>query len=556
MIKGNKGSILSGPINLDGYDWWKINYDIGVIGWSAGEWLEKTAPEPQPPLDFDNWAETAISWAQQRIGSEKWWNYCLRFVANAFMQEEDKPAGWNSALEAARDYVNFDRLNQMPYGWRMAPRGAIIFFDKEGANQYGHVGIYLGNGSIIHAYGTVQVSTIEEALGKPDIGQYLGWSYPPEVWRPTSVANQLPVAQAGQDISALSGELITFNASGSYDPDGSIISCRWNFGDGTTADGKVVSHRFRGMQNEAKTYTVTLTVEDDKGAVDTDTLYVTIKPLEKIVEVSSSSAYAKMRVSYNWVEQSGNEDIYIVSKIDIEGNGFVGVFVPTIWVWGSLYPLEVEVPSFEFLDYLFAIGGKAEKTYPPYIVKPVIGISPTVITRTFSDGSFTGICVKASDIMSIYMQGFTLKLGWPPLDVELFEFSSIPFNPHVSSTETNLLQKLLDKLLEKLPDLTVGKIGSPCELRIYDSQGKITGVVEGQVREEIPNSVYFNDTFILLSSTDTYTYEVRGLDEGTYNLLIAHSTQNKITIFRATDIPISINEIHQFILNWGILQQI
>jgi hypothetical protein len=109
--------------------------------------------------------------------------------------------------------------------------------------------------------------------------------------------------------------------------------------------------------------------------------------------------------------------------------------------------------------------------------------------------------------------------------------------------------------LEKLPDLTVGKIGSPCELRIYDSQGKITGVVEGQVREEIPNSVYFNDTFILLSSTDTYTYEVRGLDEGTYNLLIAHSTQNKITIFRATDIPISINEIHQFILNWGILSE-
>lgn len=555
MLKGNKGLILSGPINNDGYKWWKVHYDVGVTGWSAENWLEQAPSPPQAPFDFGSWAEAAISWAQQRIGSEKWWNYCLRFVANAFMREEDKPAGWNSPLDAARDYAHFDRQDQMPYGWRLAPRGAIIFFDKNGPNPYGHVGIYLGNGSIIHAYGIVKVSTIEEALGKPDIGQYLGWSYPPEVWRSASIENQPPIADAGQDLSALSGELITFNASGSYDPDGTIISYRWNFGDGTTAEGRIVSHRFKGAQNQAKTYTVELTVEDDKGATNTDTMYATITPLEKVVEVSSSSAYAKMKVSYNWIEQSDSGEVYIISKIEVEGGGFVGVFVPTIWTWGSIYPLEAEIPTFEFLDYLFATGGETGRTYPPYNTKPVIGISPSTITRTFSDGSFSGIQVKASDMMSIYLQGVTLKLGWPPIGVELFEFSLIPFDPHVSSIEPNLLQKLLDKLLEKLPKLTIGKLGSPCELRIYDSQGRITGLIEGQVMEEIPNSAYFNNTFILFSSNDPYTYEIKGLENGFYKLLIAHFIQNKSIVFTATDIPISPDAIHQFILDWGSLSQ-
>jgi hypothetical protein len=97
------------------------------------------------------------------------------------MQEEGREAGYN-AIDGAREFYRF---NQEPNGWLQAPKGALIFFDREGGNEYGHVGIYLGNGSIIHAYGTVKVNTVEEAIAKQDIGRYLGWSYPPETWRPT-----------------------------------------------------------------------------------------------------------------------------------------------------------------------------------------------------------------------------------------------------------------------------------------------------------------------------------------------------------------------------------
>ena len=189
MLKGTKGQVLSGPVYADSYAWWNINYDVGVTGWSAGNWLELTPPPSPPPHDFSSWAEAATGWAEQRIGSEKWSELCLRFVANAFMQEEDKPAGWVSALEAARE---LDRFNQDPNGWLQAPRGALIFFDEEGSNPCGHVGIYLGDGSIIHAYGVVTINTVEKTLEKQGVGSYLGWTYPPETWRPTLEENQPP----------------------------------------------------------------------------------------------------------------------------------------------------------------------------------------------------------------------------------------------------------------------------------------------------------------------------------------------------------------------------
>ena len=53
--------------------------------------------------------------------------------------------------------------------------------------------------------------------------------------------------------------VITFDGSKSGDPDGSIVSYRWNFGDGTTASGKTVPHFYK----RPGTRTVTLTVTDN-----------------------------------------------------------------------------------------------------------------------------------------------------------------------------------------------------------------------------------------------------------------------------------------------------
>ncbi len=54
---------------------------------------------------------------------------------------------------------------------------------------------------------------------------------------------------------------MVFDASGSYDPDGTIVSYVWDFGDGITGVGAVVVHTYESPGD----YTVTLTVIDNQG---------------------------------------------------------------------------------------------------------------------------------------------------------------------------------------------------------------------------------------------------------------------------------------------------
>ncbi|HEV2210257.1 MAG TPA: hypothetical protein VG167_15880, partial [Verrucomicrobiae bacterium] len=47
---GALGTVTGGPTNANGFNWWNINYDTGVDGWSAENYLVK-APAPPPPSD-------------------------------------------------------------------------------------------------------------------------------------------------------------------------------------------------------------------------------------------------------------------------------------------------------------------------------------------------------------------------------------------------------------------------------------------------------------------------------------------------------------------------
>jgi PKD repeat protein len=81
--------------------------------------------------------------------------------------------------------------------------------------------------------------------------------------------NVKPIAKASTEepYQGLVSFEILFNGSRSSDADGTIITWLWMFGDNTNGTGKTVRHTYQ----KAGTYTVTLTVTDNKGATNTDT---------------------------------------------------------------------------------------------------------------------------------------------------------------------------------------------------------------------------------------------------------------------------------------------
>lgn len=69
------------------------------------------------------------------------------------------------------------------------------------------------------------------------------------------------------------GETVQFDGSGTTDPDGTIQSYEWSFGDGSTATGRTVQHAYE----TAGDFRASLTVTDDDGVTDSGAFTMTVR---------------------------------------------------------------------------------------------------------------------------------------------------------------------------------------------------------------------------------------------------------------------------------------
>lgn len=118
----------------------------------------------------------------------------------------------------------------------------------------------------------------------------------------TSGGNQPPTASFTHNCGT-SSLSCTFNGSGSSDPDGTIASYAWNFGDGTTGSGVSVTHTFPS----AGTYTVTLTVTDNEGATGSTSQNVAVgQPPANQPPVASFTASCAAFWIFHWCNFDGS----------------------------------------------------------------------------------------------------------------------------------------------------------------------------------------------------------------------------------------------------------
>jgi len=80
----------------------------------------------------------------------------------------------------------------------------------------------------------------------------------------------LPIADAGGPYLVQANYSVDLDGSASYDPDGTLVSYGWSFGDNTTDTGVSVSHTYTAVG----IYIVNLTVTDNSGAQSSDSTIV------------------------------------------------------------------------------------------------------------------------------------------------------------------------------------------------------------------------------------------------------------------------------------------
>lgn len=113
--------------------------------------------------------EKAIAWARSKLGTTKYSGRCQAFVADCYAYGAGMPRKSASSAKVARSLWRVSTSRSIPVG-------AAVYFDSPTSPQYGHVGLYIGNNQVIHAFSTVKQMSVDSIIACGYAWQGWGWN--------------------------------------------------------------------------------------------------------------------------------------------------------------------------------------------------------------------------------------------------------------------------------------------------------------------------------------------------------------------------------------------
>lgn len=175
------------------------------------------------------------------------------------------------------------------------------------------------------------------------------------------------------------GEIITFDASASHDPDGSITSYAWDFGDGTKGTGIIIDHSY----DTAGEHLVKLTVTDITRLNSTKTISLRIRYTHDVAVVKIVTSKSEVNIGDDLVITA------IVFNAGTETETFTVSFYYGDSNAGTLTATNLAADVNATLDFTWKTGSVAEGTYRIKAVAAAVSGEISTADNALIDGTVT-----------------------------------------------------------------------------------------------------------------------------------------------------------------------
>lgn len=178
------------------------------------------------------------------------------------------------------------------------------------------------------------------------------------------------------------------------------------------------------------------------------------------------------------------------------------------------------------------------------------------IDQATMDSYLTSDLVRAegdSNVYRLYPQGDTGEKRWIK-SAEIFNNFGYDWDSIYTINQVDRDEYITGALLESIDDAGVCKYRKgEYEMRIYDAEGRVTGLINGEVKQDIPMSVYGAGKIAILMPNSYYEYEIYAIKGGNYQFERDSMKDGNLTTFNAVNIPISTGETHRYVVDWQAL---